>query len=329
MNEEARHKFVWKQDKYGNWILDKTTVGKKPHEKLEKSDLIDNSVSLKLDSLVMTEWGVGKVTNSKLEDGTVQVKIEENQLAFSPESIKVNLDIYLCILCKDSSYWVDMKIDFGFTIQSLKQKISQFIKCHPSQIVIIHSGAKVDKKNQSLVDIGVYEKDVFLIAIKDPQELSIFRCKSSKLINKNVSYNALKFSASQDIIFSAIGFYKNKGVDLYYDLYLYEEQSQGLKMIYSEKKILVKKDEFEENEIYKYKINNIEIKENTLYQIHQYLNTAENNQFIGTKGSESMEEKTTLITLKFFNCEIPGKENSSDLDEGMIPAFYFFVKTDI
>ena len=126
-----------------------------------------------------------------------------------------------------------------------------------------------------------------------------------------------------------IGFYKNKSVDIHYDLYIYEEQSNGLKMVYSEKRIMVKKDEFEENEIYKYKINNIEIKENCLYQIHQYLNTAENNQFVGTKANESVEEKTTLITIKFQNCEIPGKVNSSDIEEGMIPAIYFFVKTDI
>ena len=49
------------------------------------------------------------------------------------------------------------------------------MKCHHSQIVIVHNGAKVDKKGLSLIEMGIYENAVILVVIKDPQELMIVR----------------------------------------------------------------------------------------------------------------------------------------------------------
>jgi hypothetical protein len=81
----------------------------------------------------------------------------------------------------------------------------------------------------------------------------------------------LKFSVPHDIIITGVGFYKNKTVDVFYDLFIFEEIGNNTKLVFSEKKVIVRKDEFEENEVYKHRINNIEIKANTTYQIHQYL----------------------------------------------------------
>ena len=114
-----------------------------------------------------------------------------------------------------------------------------------------------------------------------------------------------------------MGFYKNKNIDVYYDLFIFEEVGNYVKLVFSEKKITVKKDEFEECEVFKHKINNIEIKSNTTYQIHQYLNSSDKNQYFGTKGSENIQEKNTLINFKFSVCEIPGRINSTDVEEGM------------
>jgi hypothetical protein len=135
----------------------------------------------------------------------------------------------------------------------------------------------------------------------------------------------LKFSVPHDIIITGVGFYKNKTVDVFYDLFIFEEIGNNTKLVFSEKKVIVRKDEFEENEVYKHRINNIEIKAHTTYQIHQYLNKTEKNQYFGLKGTEAIEEKSTLISFKFSNCEIPGRTNSTDIEEGMIPAIYFYV----
>ena len=135
----------------------------------------------------------------------------------------------------------------------------------------------------------------------------------------------MKFSVAHNIIITGVGFYKNKTNDVYYDLFIFEEIGNNSNLIFSEKKVIVRKDELEENEVYKHRINNIEIKANTIYQIHQYLGKTEKNQYIGLKGTECIEEKSTLISFKFFNCEIPGRVNSTDIEEGMIPAIYFYV----
>ena len=108
-------------------------------------------------------------------------------------------------------------------------------------------------------------------------------------------------------------------------MFIFEEVGNNTKLLFSEKKITVRKDELEENEVFKHKINNIEIKSNTEYQIHQYLSRTDNHQYFGIKGIENIEEKCTLINFKFSICEISGRVNSTDLEEGMIPAIYFFV----
>ena len=170
--------FKWNQDKYGNWILEKCSkeepsISEPKPDSISENRVLDNTERIKLDGFVMTEWGVGKV--KKIENGIVTVIIEGNPIDLSKDNISTYLPVYLCILSKDITYWVSIKIEFHYTIGYLKTKIAQFMKCHHSQIVIVHNGAKIDKKGLSLFDMGIYENDVILVAIKDPQELMIVR----------------------------------------------------------------------------------------------------------------------------------------------------------
>jgi len=324
--------YCWSQDKYGRNVL---TSKENIKDATKKSDIsktqniiLDNLERFKTDMEVMTAWGLGKIIN-KTETGLFRIKIESTEVEFSPEDIKLNYSVYCCILCKDHTYWAEIKMDFNMSLGAFKKRISTFIKCHPSQIVIIYNGNKLENI-KNLEELGLYDKCTFLVAIKDPHELSILRTRNVKTSSKSMEYNAIKFSVNQDIMLTGIGFYKNKLIDVFYDLFVFEECVDiDNKLILSEKKIFVQKDEFEENEVYKHKINLIELKENVVYQIHQYLHHSDNNQFIGIKGIPNIEEKNTFISFKFFNCDIPGKSNSTDVDEGMIPLLYFFVKTEI
>jgi len=322
----------WVQDKFGRNILsvkDDLKFGKKNSEiNINENVIIDNSEKFKDGLEVMTAWGLGKVV-AKNESGTYTIKIEQTEVEFPPEDIKLNYSVYCCILCKDHTYWSEIKLDFNSSLTAFKKKISSFIKCHPSQIVIIYNGNKLENI-KNLEELGIYDKCIFLVAIKDPQELSILRTRNVKTSSKSPEYNAIKFTVNQDIMLTGLGFYKNKLIDVFYDLFIFEECDDiDNKLILSEKKIFVQKDEFEENEVYKHKINLIELKENAVYQIHQYLHNSDSNQFIGIKGLPNVEEKNTYINFKFYNCEIAGRHNSTDVDEGMIPLLYFFVKTEI
>ncbi len=322
----------WTQDKYGRnklSIKDELKLNKQKSSQTKQEKIIlDNTEKFKEGLEVMTAWGLGRVVKHN-ENGLYAIKIEGNEVEFPADDLKLNYIIYLCILCKDNTYWCEMKIDFNLSLTQLKRKISTFIKCHPSQIVVIYNGSKLENL-KNLEELGLYDFCTFLVAIKDPQELSILRTRNEKTSNKPLEYNAIKFTVNQDIILTGLGFYKNKLIDVFYDLLIFEECMEGdNKLILSEKKIFVQKDEFEENEVYKHKINQIEVKENVVYQIHQYLHHSDNNQFIGIKGCATIEEKNTYITFKFYNCEIAGRTNSTDVDEGMIPLLCFFVKTEI
>jgi hypothetical protein len=299
------------------------------YQKRENS-IIDNSERYKPDMLVMTEWGIGKIANINPESQIGVVKIEGNEVEFPLSTLNTALTIYLCILCRDSTMWAEVKIGFDYTTNLLKKKICSFVKCHQSQIVLIHSGQKIDK-NQNIFELGVYEKDVFLAVIKDPQELFILRTKTIKTTNKQPLFNAISFKTNQDIVLTGIGFYRNNNIDVSFDLLIYEENpvlSSSIKLVYSNKKILVKCEGAKENEIYKHKINHLEIKENVQYQIHQYLSSTDSNQNIGFKCLETVEEKNTLISFTFYNCLIQGRSNSTTVEEGMIPIIYFYIKTE-
>jgi hypothetical protein len=289
--------------------------------------VLNNNQKFKIGMSVMTEWGVGKILNI-MEGDIALCSIEGSDIEFPLGSLITSLSVFICILCKDSSNWAEAKIGFDFSVNNLKQKISKMIKCHPSQIVIVHNGSKVIK-NTNIFDLGVYEKDVFLAIIKDPTELSILRCKNHKTTNKNPVYNAIKLRVTSDIVLTGMGLYKNNNIDLDYQILIFEEEkNSNLKLIYSEKKIIVKSEGSNESEIYKHKISNLDLKEGVMYQIHQYLDNTNNNQNIGVKCQEEVFEKNTDIKFEFFNCKIQGRTNATDIEQGMIPCIYFYTKTE-
>ena len=182
----------------------------------------------------------------------------------------------------------------------------------------------------NIFDLGVYEKDTFLAIIKDTQEFQVLRCKNYKASNKQNAYNAIRIKVNHDIILTGIGFMKNNCSDVNYQLIIFEEEAnQNLKLLYSEKQITIKCiNSKDENPIYKHKIAGFEIKKNSFYQIHQYLNRTDNNQNIGVKSVEDVEEKNTGIVFSFSNCQILGRENNTNVEEGMIPSIYYFVTSE-
>ena len=331
-------KFSWKQKTNGEYNiapreansneyslrkLSQHPVNTKPNH----MKILNNNEKFKNSMSVMTEWGVGKILNL-LENDIALCRIEGSDIEFPLMNLNTSLTIYICILCKDSSYWTEIKLGFDYTVNQLKQKISTIVKCHPSQIVIVHNGRKVTK-SVNVFELGIYEKDVFLAIIKDPNELTVLRSKVHKTTNKNPIFNAIKLKVNSDVVLTGLGLYKNNSIDLYYQILIFEEdKNSNLKIIFSEKKILVKTEGTKESEIHKHKISNLDLKENVSYHIHQYLDDTNSNQNIGFKCFEGVEEKNTDILFEFSNCRIQGRSNSTDVEEGMIPCLYFYVKTE-
>ncbi len=291
-----------------------------------KFHIIDNTEKYKTDMTVMTEWGVGKILSINPETSIAMVKIEGSEVEFPLLSLNTAITIYFCVLSAGSDCWCEMKVSFDYTSQDLKSKLSAYLKCHSSQIVLIHNGMKI-QKSDNIFELGVYERDVFLAVVKDTQELYINRSKGIKTTASLSQFNAVRVSVNEDIILSAVGLYKNNYQDVYYQLLIFEEDKRrGLKLVYSEKKIPVKCDDVKEDPMYKHRISNFEIKSSVKYQIHQYLSSVDGNQISGSDCHEKVKEENSGIMFRFENCSIQGRVNSSDVEQGMMPMIYFYVK---
>lgn len=328
-------KFSWKQKSGGEYNLSfiepvtserKISINLPQQNKSEGAmQIIDNTEKFKPQMVVMTEWGIGTI-DSISSEGIAVIKIEGSEVEFPLSGLNTCLTVYLCILQKENCIWAEVKLGFDCSVYGLKKRVAQLIKCNPSQIVIVHGGKKIET-NVGVFELGVYEKDVFLAVVKDPKEYFITRSKNHKTSNRNLSYNAIAFKINEDIILTGIGLFKNNNIDIIYNLLIFQEESNSnLKLVYTEKKVLVKTDK-KENSIFKHKIANLDLKKDTLYQIHQYIESSDINQNIGVKCSDEVSEKHTNVTFTFFNCKISGKTNSTDIEEGLVPSLYFYVKS--
>jgi hypothetical protein len=333
-NNSIFTKFAWKQKPGGEYnlsYLEPTTSVRKisniPQQNKSEGSMkiIDNTEKYKNEMIVMTEWGIGRIGSISTE-GIAVIKIEGSEVEFPLSSLNTCLTVYLCILLKENCFWAEVKLGFDCSVYGLKKRVAQLIKCHPSQVVIVHGGKKIET-NVGIFELGVYEKDVFLAVVKDPKEYFITRSKNHKTSNKNLNYNAIGFKVNEDITLTGIGLFKNNNMDIFYNLLIFEEEfNSNLKLIYTEKKVLVKTDK-KENPIFKHKISNLNLKKDTLYQIHQYIESTDSNQNIGVKCSEEVSEKHTNVIFTFSNCKISGRTNSSDIEEGLVPSLYFNVKS--
>ena len=342
-SRNVRNKLSWTQNLKGQYYLEKDSISaqekiqerktsihfiKKDNPDDEIIKVIDNTEKFKVDMVVMTEWGLGKII--KISQGIASIKIEGTDVDFPLMSLNTMITIYLCILSKETTSWAEIKIPFDYLVHDLKTKIARITNSHHSQVLLVHNGAKI-QKNVNIFELGIYEKDTFLVIIKDPREIEISRCISYKTASNQNIHNALRLKVNQNVILTAMGLMKNNFSDVLYHLMVFEEEihNSNLKLVFSQKQVnvscMASKDD---NPIYKHKIANLEIRKGIAYQIHQYMNRTDNNQNICVKCIDDLEERQTGVIFSLSDCEIQGKENATNIEEGLIPSIYYTVTPD-
>lgn len=296
--------------------------------KLERTTRIyDNTEKYKLESFVVTEWGLAKIT--KKENQIISVTIDGNPAEIPESQIKLNYCVNVLVLINESSYLLDLKVDPSTSINDFKKKIAEFVNSHSSLIVLIHGGKKVEEP-KNIVDLGIYDRDSFMALVKDPSENIMSRLGNSILNSKfNNNFNAIKFKCDEDIIINALGLYRNEAADIYYDLMIYEEDEGNPHLVYNEKKVVVLKKSEKSEEIFKYNISHINIKKNKIYQIHENILSNDNSsQYSGFGLQKNVSTKKAIINFEFFDCNLNSKLNGTNCEKGLIPMFYFYIKTE-
>lgn len=330
-------KFRWLQDSTGSYKLIsmdeankdvKTQTRSRSESKdLKEDNVIDNTKRFKENMSVMTEWGVGNITKLDAEMTKATIKIEGTELEFPLTAVRTELNIYCCILNKEGTQWAEVKLNFDATTLMIKKKIASLCNCHHSQVVLVHNGSKI-KRNLTISELGLYEREILLCVIKDPIEHSIIRCSSYITSPRHAGINSIRCLFTDIVYMTGLGFLKNNCIAVYYDLFIYEENqtTYHLNLIYSEKRILV--DPSIEGNVYKHTLPEIPLKKNTWYEFQQFLHSSDNNQVIGMKCIEEYTDNILDIQVKFANSKASKGHNCTDVNEGMIPAFYFCMKNE-
>ena len=289
-------------------------------------DILNLTENFKLNSMVMTAWGPGKITFINEDTQTAKIRIEGQEQEFAFNSINPFLQIYICIISENKIHWTLLKIDISENLYYIKNKIGNMYKVHPSRVLLIHRGNKIKDYSVNVYALKIYEKDELLAVVREPVEFSKFRFKNFIKSNNNTGVNSITVKSNKTIIVTGIAFYKNDMFDVNYELIIKKNNN----IIYEDDIFVPKRDspvEINKKETYivKYYLNKeIIFEENQLYDIQQNIfNNNIKEQFIGNQPNDNLADENGVV-ISFFESSI--EKNSTKVNEGLIPGIYYTFK---
>ena len=300
-------------------------------------NVLDLTEQIKPGMLVMSEWGEGKVISINKTDQTIVLSIEGENHSFNISTVNPLINIFVCVVIKNKTNWLNLKIFFDDNCFNIKSKISKIFKCHINQIILIHNNKKITDNNKSTFNMGLYENGCLLCVIKEKEDSLNLRFKNKKLVNKINKFNFISISVDQKIQLKNLLFYRNLKIDLNYSIIIKDiTKINEQKILFLIENIIVPKvnlndiknlgfaineeienfDFFEKIEsfICKFKIEEeFYLEKNNIYEIIQIVNNyseidENNKQFFGINAKNGGNFEEEGITF-FYN------EIENDLDE--------------
>ena len=299
---------------------------------INNNDTLDLSENVQLNSIVMTEWGPSKITYINKEQQIVKLKIEDSEIEYPFEALNPFLSIYICIIHENNIKWSLIKISLNETCYSIKNKIGKMLNVHPSRVILIYNQKKITDYNISIFNLSLYEKAEFLSVIREPVEYCRFRFKNCDKKNFNSKFNSILVKTNMNVLITGIAFYKNELNEIYYELIIKDNNKN---IIFEDDNIFVsKKNEKDDNskkESYmeKYNLNkDIIFERNKIYEIQQNFTTNIKEQYYGNQPFDNYADENGVI-FTFYKTEMNGEniiENSTQIDQGLIPGIYYSFK---
>ena len=226
-NSENLHK-IWYTDEngqeslisYQNYknILEKSNSNSSfnsnsENENNNQPNVLDLTEQIKPGMLVMSEWGEGKVISINKSDQTIILSIEGENHSFNISNVNPLINIFVCVVIKNTTNWLNLKIFFDDNCFNIKSKISKIFKCNINQIILIHNNKKITDNNKSTFNMGLYENGCLLCVIKEKEDSLNLRFKNKKLVNKINKFNFISISVDQKILLKNLLFYRNLKID--------------------------------------------------------------------------------------------------------------------
>ena len=298
-----------------------------------KKEILDLSDNFKINSIVMSAWGPGKITYVNKDLHKVKLRIEDEEQEFDFSALNPFIQIYICIVNENNIKWTLLKFNLSDTCYIIRNKIGNLLNIHSSRVLLIHRGYKIKDYNKTIFSLGLFEKDELLCVIREPIEYFKYRFKSFIKSNSNSGLNSISLKTNKNIIVTGVAFYKNDTFDINYELII--KDNEGV-IIYEDDNIFVTKKEVivdnykKETFMVKYKLKNEIIFEGyKCYEIQQnIINNNIKEQYIGNQLSENLADENGVI-ISFIETKmnkINIKDNSTKVDQGLIPGIYYSFK---
>lgn len=327
-----------------------------------KPDVLDLTEQIKIGMLVMTDWGEGKVISINKTEKTLVINIEGNNHTFNISDVNPLINIYILVVIKNTTNWLNLKIFSDDNCFNIKSKISKIYKCNINQIILIHNNKKIIDNNKSTFNMGLAENCSLLCLIKEKEDCLNLRFKNKKYVNKINKFNFIGIKVDEKIILKQILFYRNLKIDLNCSILIKDiTDIKEKKILILIENIIVPKVDLNliknvnfinledaeeiknyENFLCKLKIEEeIYFEKNKLYEIIQIINNYSdidynNKQFFGinAKGDGNVEEEGIKFTYYEIDKEIDdnieilmqnnfNKKYKTNLNQGLIPGIIF------
>lgn len=330
----------WKRMENGTYILHTPGANEIEQEEFKEEEQIDKKVKkseqkiytcgekITVNQMVNCDWGQGKIISIDKENQTAKVKIEGQEISLPISTLISDMNIYVLAIDKSGTNWIMLKVSYNDNVKKVRMKIANLYNVHYTQVVIIHNSRYVRSSDQSVFEIGLYEKDTILAVIKDKKEFNFTRFKNHKLNNFTSGYNSIYIEPNQSIKLTGIGFYKNSIKDIYYDLYIVDDKNKSL---FERRHILVNKEpNFNQGIIQKYKIEkDVFLMAGKQYEIRQIINDSSINSQWSGENSIGDVDLNSGLAIKFIDCKNKEEKygnNMSSPTKGLIPQIYYSFK---
>ena len=137
---------------------------------VDDKNVLDISDNFKVDMLVPSDWGEGKVVSVDKATKKVVLKIEGVEKEFSMFELRPYIIVYTHIYLKDKN-GIDKRIILSLnllmddTIGKIKKKIAGIFNVDEKNIIIVHEFLKLTNNNQKVSELHLFDKNGLLVII--------------------------------------------------------------------------------------------------------------------------------------------------------------------
>ena len=161
---------TFNQKEYFKWLYPQKNQEEKILDESKKDNILDLSDKFKIDMIIPSDWGPGKVVRVNKETKKVVLKIEGQEHTFDMFELQTHLPVYIHVYfkdlnLKDKRIILSSNLSLDDTIGNIKKRIAGIFNAEEKNVIIAHNGEKISDNNLRVSDCGFYVQDTLLVVI--------------------------------------------------------------------------------------------------------------------------------------------------------------------